>query len=316
MTRYAVSLGSNQGDRHQLMADAVEALAAASTDWTVSSIYETEPVGGPEQDPFLNAVFVGEFDLDPLSMLDLAQSVENRLGRVRSVRWGPRTMDCDLVVSDGQPYSDDRLQIPHPRAAERAFVLAPLAEVWPEALIGAKRAEELRAVVDRSGVDLLIRDWLPPISKTGPMLWVTGQFALFLLAAVLLSIDGTLPEGEVTVLRVLGAAIAITGAVMAFVSVRRIGPEMTASPVPNKSAPLVDTGPFRLVRHPIYGGVSMLLMGTSLVLDSLAGFGASLLLVGYFIFKSRYEEKRLRLEMPEYRAYMERVRLRLIPFIL
>ncbi|HZD37652.1 MAG TPA: 2-amino-4-hydroxy-6-hydroxymethyldihydropteridine diphosphokinase [Actinomycetes bacterium] len=135
MTRAHVALGSNLGDRMATLDAAVRALDADEQThvMAVSRVYETEPVGGPEQGPYLNAVAVLETDRDPHSLLDLLLLTEERLGRVRTERWGPRTADLDLILYDGPPVESPDLTVPHPRARERAFVLVPLLDVDPYA---------------------------------------------------------------------------------------------------------------------------------------------------------------------------------------
>ena len=316
MTRYAIALGSNQGDRHQILASAVVALDERSTETSVSSLYETEPIGGPEQSPYLNAVFAGDFDMTPRQLLDFTQSVEAEHGRVREERWGPRTLDLDLIVSDESGYHDELLDLPHPRAHEREFVLRPLAEIWPDASIGGDTAVELLDGLDPQGVDLLIEDWLLPMSNAVPWALVGGQLLLFLLIGLLWALDGSLPDSGVTLVRAVGAALAATGAAIALIASRKIGTAMTASPVPAERALLIESGPFRFVRHPIYSGVILVMLGTSIFLSSPAGGAGALLLVPYFWFKSGYEERRLRMAFPGYRAYAESVPNRLIPLLL
>jgi 2-amino-4-hydroxy-6-hydroxymethyldihydropteridine diphosphokinase len=133
MTRAHVALGSNLGDRMANLDAAVRALDADERThvMAVSRVFETEPVGGPEQGPYLNAVAVLETDRDPFGLLDLLMVTENLLGRVRAERWGPRTADLDLILYDGPPVSSPELTVPHPRARERAFVLVPLIDVDP-----------------------------------------------------------------------------------------------------------------------------------------------------------------------------------------
>jgi 2-amino-4-hydroxy-6-hydroxymethyldihydropteridine diphosphokinase len=97
----------------------------------VSHVYETEPVGGPPQGMYLNAVAVLETDRDPRDLLDLLQATEAGLGRRRGERWGPRTLDLDLLLYDGPPIDSPELTVPHPRAKERAFVLVPLVDADP-----------------------------------------------------------------------------------------------------------------------------------------------------------------------------------------
>jgi 2-amino-4-hydroxy-6-hydroxymethyldihydropteridine diphosphokinase len=135
MTRAHVGLGSNLGDRLATLDAAVRALDADTRThvMAVSRVYETAPVGGPEQGPYLNAVAVLETDRSPHDLLDLLQATEAGLGRVRAERWGPRTADLDLLLYDGPPVDSPDLTVPHPRARERAFVLVPLIDVDPYA---------------------------------------------------------------------------------------------------------------------------------------------------------------------------------------
>lgn len=315
MTRYAIGLGSNLGDRLSHLIGGYEEIEGENK--TVSSLYETEAVGGPEQDPFLNAVLVVDSERGPVEMLDHLQEIEQRHGRERKVRWGPRTLDLDLVAADTGSLATGRLTVPHPRAAEREFVLRPLADVWPDAPVGdGMTAEEaLRDVADQ-GVDWLTRDWVPPVSEWRAPALVAGQFVLFLAVAAAIAYDGTLPEGQVTVLRVLGAVLAFAGLIVAFVSSRRLGPAMTASPIPKEGGSLIIAGPYRFARHPIYGGVTLTLLGTAVFLDSLVGSIFAALLIPYFWMKSSYEERQLRIRFAGYRAYQQVVHRRLIPFVI
>jgi dihydroneopterin aldolase/2-amino-4-hydroxy-6-hydroxymethyldihydropteridine diphosphokinase len=144
-----LALGANLGDPLRTLTSAVDALAAAEglTVVAVSPLARTEPVGGPDQPAYLNAVVLARTTLTPQSVLALAHAVEAAAGRERSVRWGPRTLDVDLVQY-GQPpdtaASDDpELTLPHPRAHERAFVLRPWAQADPGAvLVRANGAEQ------------------------------------------------------------------------------------------------------------------------------------------------------------------------------
>lgn len=312
MTRFAVGIGSNQGDRLQHLLAAIEVLEPSA----ISALYETEPVGGPEQDPFLNAVVLVDSDLDPLAFLDRLQAIEAAAGRERSVRWGPRTLDLDIIATDAGSIRDERLTVPHPRAAEREFVLRPLVDVWPDAELGDGRtaATALNAVDDQ-GVDLLARDWAPPDRWRANSL-LAVQFVLFLAAAVALASDGALPDGEATGPGILGAVLAMLGLFIAFVASRRLGAAMTASPVPKANAQLVVSGPFRYARHPIYGGVVLVIAGTALFLDSVNGLIAAAVLGAFFWFKTGYEERQLRMRFSGYSAYRQVVRRRLIPFLI
>lgn len=130
MTRAFLSLGSNLGDRRQFLAEAVGSLAASVT--AVSPVYETDPVGGPEQGAFLNLIVQLETDLSPRELLAVCHRLESGAQRVRMQRWGPRTLDVDIIWIDDVTVDEPDLQIPHPRWSERTFVLAPLADLAPE----------------------------------------------------------------------------------------------------------------------------------------------------------------------------------------
>jgi 2-amino-4-hydroxy-6-hydroxymethyldihydropteridine diphosphokinase len=156
VTRAYVGLGSNLGDRMAALDAAVRALDAdvQTHVMAVSQVYETEPVGGPEQDPYLNAVAVLETDRGPRELLALLLATEDGLGRVRGERWGPRTLDLDLLLYDGPPIDSPELTVPHPRAKERAFVLVPLVDADPFARFpdGEAAVEALARLAPVSGV--------------------------------------------------------------------------------------------------------------------------------------------------------------------
>lgn len=124
-----LALGSNLGDRESMLRLAVAELAPVRR----SQVWETDPVGGPErQGPYLNMVVAVRTDLDPYALLRRCQRIERLAGRVRDVRWGPRTLDIDILFYDDIALTGGGLEVPHPRIAERRFVLAPLAEVAPD----------------------------------------------------------------------------------------------------------------------------------------------------------------------------------------
>ena len=128
-----LALGSNVGDRAANLTAALAQLAAAGVRiLRVSSIYETEPVGFAAQHWFYNLVLEAETDLFPLQLLARIAKIEHALGRVRSVRNGPRTLDIDIVLYGRAVVRSAQLEIPHPRMTERRFVLAPLAELAPD----------------------------------------------------------------------------------------------------------------------------------------------------------------------------------------
>jgi len=128
-----VGIGSNLGDRETNIRRAIELLSAEDgvEVVAVSEIRETDPVGTVEQGPFLNGAVKVESSLGPRELLDRLLSVENRLGRVRSERWGPRTIDLDLLLYGRERLDEAGLTVPHPRLHERRFALEPLADLDP-----------------------------------------------------------------------------------------------------------------------------------------------------------------------------------------
>ncbi len=131
----AVGLGSNLGDRERHLRGAVAGLAGLGGVVAVSSLYETAPVGGVPQPPYLNAVAVVATALAPRAVLEGLLRLEAVAGRERRIRWGPRTLDCDLLLHGGATIDQPGLRVPHPRLAERRFVLEPLLEVRPAAAL-------------------------------------------------------------------------------------------------------------------------------------------------------------------------------------
>jgi 2-amino-4-hydroxy-6-hydroxymethyldihydropteridine diphosphokinase len=128
--RAYLGLGSNLGDRWRHLREAVESLPDVVT---VSPVYETDPVGGPpDQDPYLNCVVELETERSARELLGICHRLEAAAGRVRTERWGPRTLDVDILLIGDQTIDEPDLQVPHPRMWERSFVLAPLADIAPE----------------------------------------------------------------------------------------------------------------------------------------------------------------------------------------
>lgn len=160
-----IGLGSNMGDRDQLLIEAIE-LINGHIDLDVcrvSGIYETDPVGFTEQPSFLNMVVVVRTKLAPVPLLRRLLAIEQQLGRIRQVRWGPRTIDLDLLLYDNVRMDQEELTLPHPRMMERAFVLVPLNDV-------IERTHLLREQVSSSS-KMALQD-----GKEGISLWKTTNW--------------------------------------------------------------------------------------------------------------------------------------------
>jgi 2-amino-4-hydroxy-6-hydroxymethyldihydropteridine diphosphokinase len=133
MTRAFLGLGSNVGDRRRYLRDAVETLDDAGIGLrAVSPLYETEPVGGPDQGRYLNLVVELDTELTARELLGVCRRIESAAGRVRAERWGPRTLDVDVLWIDGVELDEPDLTVPHPRMWERRFVLTPLRDLAPD----------------------------------------------------------------------------------------------------------------------------------------------------------------------------------------
>ena len=159
--RAVLSIGGNQGDALALLRGVTEAAAAEGILRGVSSLYATPPWGGVEQDDFLNAVLVVEHPGSPGDVLEWGFEREREAGRTREVRWGPRTLDVDVVVAEenGHPVTsaDPTLTLPHPRARERAFVLVPWLEIEPDAVLGSAPVRSLIGELDPADVTAVRR---------------------------------------------------------------------------------------------------------------------------------------------------------------
>ena len=130
-----ISLGANVGDPKANLDLAVALLREATDVIAVSDYLQTKPVGGPEQPDYLNAVAIVESDLPAKDLLALLNGIETAMGRTREIHWGPRVIDLDLIQYGGLLVQDEKLTLPHPRAHERRFVLAPWFEIEPEAIL-------------------------------------------------------------------------------------------------------------------------------------------------------------------------------------
>ena len=150
-----IALGSNLGDSRDILAGAARAVAGLSglRLTALSPVYETAPVGGPVQPDYLNAVLLAETRLPSRTLLDRLHEIEADFDRVRLVRWGPRTLDLDIITVAGERSDDPELTLPHPRAHERAFVLAPWHDADPGAVLpGYGPVAALLAGLDQSGI--------------------------------------------------------------------------------------------------------------------------------------------------------------------
>ncbi|MEY2822577.1 MAG: hypothetical protein RLZZ485_213 [Actinomycetota bacterium] len=142
--RAVIALGSNLGDRESYIQSALKEMATFLTIERVSTLIETEPVGGPSQGDYLNAVVLGECELEAEELLKKLMEIEKNLGRVREEINGPRTIDLDIISMGDLVIQSENLSLPHPRAHLRRFVLEPWLEVDPEAqLVGRGSVKEL-----------------------------------------------------------------------------------------------------------------------------------------------------------------------------
>jgi 2-amino-4-hydroxy-6-hydroxymethyldihydropteridine diphosphokinase len=150
-----LALGSNLGDRRDILQGAVDAIEGIDRVHVTaaSPVYETAPVGGPAQPDYLNAVLLVTTSLPSRELLDRLHEVEAAFDRVRQVRWGPRTLDIDIIAVAGERSDDPELTLPHPRAHERAFVLAPWHDVDPDAALPEHgTVADLVASVGQAGI--------------------------------------------------------------------------------------------------------------------------------------------------------------------
>ncbi|MGD9798506.1 MAG: 2-amino-4-hydroxy-6-hydroxymethyldihydropteridine diphosphokinase [Acidimicrobiia bacterium] len=148
--RAFLGIGSNLGDRLAILRRAV---AGVPDRVAVSPVYETDPVGGPDQGAFLNAVVELDTERSPRALLEVCQALEQRARRVRLERWGPRTLDVDVLLVGDLAVADDDLVVPHPRLWERRFVLAPLRDLAPD-LVSVEQVAAAGGEVRRTDLSL------------------------------------------------------------------------------------------------------------------------------------------------------------------
>lgn len=193
-----IALGSNLGDRAANLCAAVNALAPSAWVQRVSSIYETAPWGFADQPAFLNQVLRAQTELEPLKLLAALKMLEERLGRTATFRYGPRVIDLDILFYDDEMLELPELSIPHPRIAERAFVLVPLAEIAPDLRhpVLERSAAQLLAQVDAGGVTRIS----PPL----PLPWGARTYIMGILniTADSFSGDGLLKQRDIIPLAV------------------------------------------------------------------------------------------------------------------
>lgn len=151
-----LGLGGNVGDPAASMSQALRMLDAdpECRVAAVSRLYRTPPWGKTDQDWFFNAAAAVETTLSPHALLDLCLDIERSMKRIRSERWGPRTLDMDILVFGDVTLSDERLTVPHPRMTDRAFVLMPLADLAPEMSVAGETVAHWLAAVDRTGIEI------------------------------------------------------------------------------------------------------------------------------------------------------------------
>ncbi|MEH7886636.1 2-amino-4-hydroxy-6-hydroxymethyldihydropteridine diphosphokinase [Bacillus sp. JJ1609] len=152
-----IALGSNMGDRYEYLKKAILLLESHKEVSVVntSSIFETDPVGFTDQDQFLNMAVQVSTSLKPLELLDECLKIEEELGRKREIRWGPRTLDLDILMYNQENIETEKLTIPHPRMSERAFVILPLLEMDPNLMLPTMEKPLktcLQSIPDKEGV--------------------------------------------------------------------------------------------------------------------------------------------------------------------
>ncbi|MFZ5942644.1 MAG: 2-amino-4-hydroxy-6-hydroxymethyldihydropteridine diphosphokinase [Bacillota bacterium] len=149
-----LGIGSNLGNTKENLMEGIRLLQnhGQIKAIKVSSLYKTEPIGYKEQEWFLNAVLWIKTELSPLELLEYCQSIESKLKRRRVIKWGPRTIDIDILLYGNLNLNGEILTIPHPRMTERAFVMIPLAEISPQLVIGEKSIKELTLDLKGQGI--------------------------------------------------------------------------------------------------------------------------------------------------------------------
>ncbi|HVR32161.1 MAG TPA: 2-amino-4-hydroxy-6-hydroxymethyldihydropteridine diphosphokinase [Acidimicrobiia bacterium] len=313
--RATVALGSNLGDRLQQLRTAVAGLRRLGDVVDTSSLYETDPVGGPAQGRYLNAVVLLETALDPEALLQELHRLEGDSDRTRDVRWGPRTLDLDLITYGDRRISQPLLVVPHPRAHERRFVLAPMLEVAPDAPLA--NGQVARDAIT-STLDQRIQRWEGSWERETPALgveagwWVVAQFGLLLLWLVVVLFTA---EPDASPWLFVGVPLAVAGIALGIGAIVSFAAPVSPSPQPREGASLVDRGVYRFVRHPMYGALILATSGAAIAARAWAGVAVSVVLAGVLRLKSAREERILGVVLGGYRAYARSVRRRFLPGI-
>jgi 2-amino-4-hydroxy-6-hydroxymethyldihydropteridine diphosphokinase len=314
-SRATVALGSNLGDRLGQLRAGVEGLRALGEVVGVSALYETDPVGGPAQGRYLNAVVLLETRLEPEVLLEGLHRIEGDSERTRDVHWGPRTLDLDLITYEDREVTLPHLQVPHPRAHERRFVLAPLDEVAPDVRLadGSTPAQAATRVQDQ-GIERWAGDWVDgdPELGTEANWWVFGQFGLLTVWLVVVLFTAR-PDPSLWL--VPGAVMTLAGLALGVAAVVSFGTAITPSPQPRVGARLVDRGVYRLARHPMYGAILCSTLGVAVAARSVPAALITVLLAVLLRFKSAREERILGIVVAGYGEYRQRVPRRFVPWI-
>lgn len=157
MKQVCLSLGANLGDPKETLRNVVTDLFVEEilVDIQVSSMYETVPIGEVSQPNFFNLAILAKTHYEPLELLDYLQGLENRYGRARTIHWGPRTLDIDIIDINGEDFRHSRLTLPHPEATKRAFVLVGIAEISGQFRIHGKTVKSWLEEIGMNGVTKL-----------------------------------------------------------------------------------------------------------------------------------------------------------------
>ncbi|RBP37041.1 2-amino-4-hydroxy-6-hydroxymethyldihydropteridine diphosphokinase [Garciella nitratireducens] len=160
MSRVFLGLGSNLGNKKQNLQQALEFLKnhPKIEIIKISSYYETKPIGYQNQDWFINMVVMIDTTLNPYALLEVCNTIEKKLKRKRVIRWGPRTIDVDILLYQGYLSHNEKLTIPHPRMTQRAFVMIPLYEIAPNIKINNQPIQEIIKTLEIDGIKKIVKE--------------------------------------------------------------------------------------------------------------------------------------------------------------